>query len=64
MRIQCWSCGGTRIIFSCNGDQYGQHHGARCAQCMKPLSLKDFLFISYEKEMKDKARQDVILKTK
>lgn len=44
MRIKCWKCGHVGIIFTVRGDCYGDHHGAICAHCRKPITLKDCLF--------------------
>jgi len=44
VRIRCWKCGHTQIIFTFSGDRFGNHHGAICAYCRKPVTLKDCLF--------------------
>lgn len=44
MRIRCWKCGHTEFIFTTNDERFGKHHGAICANCQKPLTLKDCLF--------------------
>lgn len=44
MRIRCGRCGHAEIIFTFRGDRFGQHHGAICAHCRKPITLKDCLF--------------------
>lgn len=44
MRIRCGKCGHAKIIFTVRGDRFGHHHGAICAYCRKPITLKDCLF--------------------
>lgn len=44
MRIRCYKCGEDKIVFTTQGDRFGQHHGARCATCKKPISLSDLFF--------------------
>lgn len=46
MRIRCNKCGEVKIVFTTRGDRFGLHHGARCATCKKPISLKDLFFRS------------------
>lgn len=46
MIIRCNKCGEVKIVFTTRGDRFGQHHGARCATCNNPISLKDLSFRS------------------
>jgi hypothetical protein len=44
VRIRCGRCGHAELIFTTRGDRFGDHHGAICAYCWKPITLKDCLF--------------------
>lgn len=44
MRIRCWKCGHAGFIFTTSDGHFGKHHGAVCANCQKPVTLKDCLF--------------------
>lgn len=47
MRFCCCQCGSHKIIFTTKGDRFGEHHGARCATCNNPLSVRDLFFITH-----------------
>lgn len=56
MRFCCCRCGAHKIIFTTKGDHFGEHHGARCATCHNPLTVRDLFFITHGamKDIKDK----------
>lgn len=53
MRFCCSRCGANKIIYTTKGDHFGEHHGARCATCNNPLSVRDLFFITHG-ALKDK----------
>lgn len=43
MKVRCTSCGSKKFVYTLKGENPGEHHGAVCADCCKPITLQDLL---------------------
>ena len=43
MKVRCTACGSKRFRYTTGGQKGTFHHGAVCAYCLKPFTVRDLL---------------------